>query len=86
MATVTIERSDLDRLTEFTRNTNWLLENIEELRTKYPDRYVAVLDSGDEVLDAQTIEELTEKIRQRAGDPETCAIEFLTRERYLLLL
>ena len=85
MATVTIEKSDLERLTEFTKNTNWLLENIENLRTKYPDRYVAVLDSGNQVLDAQTLEELTEKIHKRAGDTETCAIEFVTRERYLLL-
>lgn len=86
MATVTIEKSDLERLTEFTKNTNWLLENVENLRAKYPDRYVAVLDSGNQVLNAQTLEELTEKIRQRARDPETCAIEFVTRERYLLLL
>jgi len=56
------------------------------LRAKYPDRYVAVLDSGNQVLDAQTLEELTEKIHQRARDPEICAIEFVTRERYLLLL
>ena len=86
MATVSIEKSDLERLAEFTKNTNWLLENVENLRAKYPDRYVAVLDSGNQVLDAQTLEELTEKIHQRARDPETCAIEFVTRERYLLLL
>jgi hypothetical protein len=86
MATVTIGKNDLERLTEFTKNTNWLLENVENLRAKYPDRYVAVLDSGNQVLDAQTLEELTEKIHQRARDPETWAIEFVTRERYLFIL
>ncbi|MGA2239153.1 MAG: hypothetical protein ABSG74_08070, partial [Candidatus Bathyarchaeia archaeon] len=86
MATVTVEKSDLDKLAEFTKNTNWLLENIESLRTKHPDRYVAVLDSGNQVLDAQTLEELTEKIHRQARDPEACAIEFVTRERYLLIV
>jgi len=59
---------------------------MSKLRAKYPDRYVAILDSGNQVLDAQTLEELTEKIHQRTRDPETCAIEFLTRERYLLIV
>ena len=86
MATVTVEKSDLDKLAEFTKNTNWLLENIENLRTKHPDRYVAVLDSGNQVLDAQTMEELNEKIINCGKQPETCAIEFVTRERYLLIL
>ncbi len=86
MATVTIEKSDLDKLTEFTRNTHWLLENLDNLREKYHDRYVAVFDSGKTILDASTMEELTSKIAQSGRTPETCAIEFVTRERYLLIL
>jgi ribonuclease HIII len=86
MATVTVEKSDLDKLTEFTKNTYWLLENVDNLRAKYAGRYVAVLDSGKQLLDAQSTEELTNKIIQYGRSPETCAIEFVTRERYLLIL
>ncbi len=86
MATITIEKSDLDKLKEFTENTHWLLENVDNLRAKHPDRFVAVYDSGKQVLDAQTREELTKKILAHARDPETCAIEYVTRERYLLIV
>jgi hypothetical protein len=86
MATVTIEKNDLDKLREFTKNTHWLLENVDDLRTKHPDQFVAVCDSGKEVLDAQTREELTKKIVAHARDPEACAIEYVTRERYLRIV
>jgi len=86
MATVTIEKSDLDKLAEFTKNTHWLLEHVDNLRAEYPDRYIAVFDSGKQVLDAQTMEELTRKILEHARDPGTCAIEFVTREPYLLIV
>ena len=59
---------------------------LKNLRAEYPDRYVAVFDSGKQVLDAQTMEELTRKILEHARDPETCAIEFVTREPYLLVI
>lgn len=86
MATVTIEKSDLDKLSEFTENTHWLLQNLDNLRPKYHGRFVAVCDSGKQLLDAQTMEELNEKIINCGRRPETCAIEFVTRERYLLIL
>jgi hypothetical protein len=86
MATVTVEQSDLDKLTEFTRNTQWLLENLDSLREKYHDRYVAIFDSGRRIIDATTMEELSSKIAQSGRTPESCAIEFVTRERYLLIL
>jgi hypothetical protein len=86
MATITVEKSDLDKLTEFTKNTHWLLENIENLREKYADRYIAVLDSGRTLLDASSLEELNDRIIRYGKSPEICAIEFVTREPYLLIL
>ncbi len=86
MATITIGKNDLDRLAEFTKNTHWLLENIENLRAKYPDRYVAVLDAGKQVLEAEAKPELIDKIVKQGKNPETCAIEFVTRERFLLIV
>ncbi len=86
MATLTVEKSDLEKLTEFTNNTHWLLNNIAGLRTKYADRYVAVFDSGKKLLDAKTMEELLKKITDDGRDPQASAIEFITRERYLLIV
>lgn len=86
MATITVEKGDIEQLTEFTKNTHWLLENIDSLREKYHGRYVAVLDSGKRIVDAYTMEELNEKITRLGKSPETCAIDFVTRERYLLIL
>lgn len=86
MATITVEKSDLRKLTDFTKNTQWLLENIDTLRSKYPDQYVAVFDNGENVLDALTMEELLTKLSRRGKDPAVCAIEFLTKEPYLLIV
>lgn len=86
MATVTVEKSDIDQLVEFTKNTNWLVENIDNLRSKHHDRYVAVFDSGNQILDAHTKQDLIEKIIRLGRNPETAAIDFVTLERYLLIL
>lgn len=86
MATVTVEKSDLAKLAEFTENTHWLLENIENLRPKYAGRYIAVIDSGRTLLDASSLEELNNVIIRYGKSPETCAIDFVTKEPYLLIL
>jgi len=86
LTTITVEKSDLRKLREFTKNTQWLLENIDALRSKYPDQYVAVFDSGKQLLDGQTMEELVRKILQRGIERTTCAIDFVTREPYLLIV
>jgi hypothetical protein len=86
MATVTVTMRDFARLSEFTLNTKWLLENMKELREKYPDRYLAVCDSGKSILDASTSGELKEKILQAGKDPSVCAIDFITREEYILIV
>ncbi len=86
MATITVEKSDLDKLTEFTKNTHWLLENIESLRAKHPDRYIAVFDGGEQVIEAEGMKDLMDKVTKRGKNPETGAIEFVTRERFLLIV
>jgi phosphorylcholine metabolism protein LicD len=86
MATINVEKSDIDQLVEFTKNTHWLVENIDNLRSKYHDRYVAVLDSGNRILDAHTKKDLISKIIQLGRNPDTSAIDFVTLERYLLIL
>ena len=81
-----VEKKDLDRLEEYTRNTQWLLENMDDLRKQYPDRYVAVCDSARGVVEAVTLEELLSKLSNSGRDSSSCAIEFISQEKYLLIV
>ncbi len=81
-----VEKADLDKLGEYTANTRWLLENIDKLRERLPDRYVAVCEAGKQVFDAYTLDELLEKLSKTGKQPEECAIEFVSREVYALIV
>lgn len=81
-----IERRDLERLSEYTANTRWLLENMDKLREKLPDRYVAVCEAGKRVLDAPSMDELLDKLAKSGADAESCAIDFVSREVYALIV
>jgi hypothetical protein len=81
-----VEKSDLSKLSEYTVNTKWLLENMEELRAKLPDRYVAVCDSGRKIVDASTLGELVDKLSKVGRQPDVCAVEFISREEYALIV
>ncbi len=81
-----VEKSDLKRLNQYTENIKWLLENTETLRQKLPDRYVAVCEAGKRVLDAPSLDELLGKVQMSGGDPEACAIDFISREVYSLVV
>jgi hypothetical protein len=86
MATIQIQKRDLDRLDEYTRNIRWLLENMTELRRRYPDRYVAVCDVGRRIIDAGTMDELMEKLSKSGMEPAVCATDFVSREEYVLIV
>jgi hypothetical protein len=86
MTTITVEKADLERLAEFTRNTHWFLENVESLRTKYPDRYIAVFDCGKRIFEAQSMPDLIDKVVKQGENPETGALEFVTKERIILIV
>ncbi len=81
-----VEKADLDKLSEYTANTKWLLENMDRLREKLPDRYVAVCESGKEVFDAYSLDELLDKLAKSGKQPEECAIDFVSREAYALIV
>jgi hypothetical protein len=81
-----VEKRDLDKLSEYTVNTKWLLENMEELRARLPDRYVAVCDSGRKIMDASALDELLDKLSKAGKQRDVCAIEFINREEYALIV
>lgn len=86
MATEFVEKRDLERLEEFTVNTRWLLENMDKLRPKYGDRYVAVSEEGGKIVDAGSMDELLGKLSKLNVDAGLCAVEFITREKYVLIV
>ena len=81
-----VKKADLERLRQYTLNTQWLLENMDKLREQLPDRYVAVCDAGKRVLDAPTRNELLDKLAMSGTDAENCAIDFVSREVYALIV
>ena len=80
------EKADLKRLVEYTANTRWLLENMDKLRQKLPDRYVAVCEAGNKVFDATSLEELLAILAENGREPEECAIDYVSREVYALIV
>jgi hypothetical protein len=86
MSTVQVQKRDLERLDQYTRNMQWLLENMSDLRRRYPDRYVAVCDAGERILDAATMDELMDKLTRSGLEPTVCATDFVSREEYVLIV
>jgi hypothetical protein len=86
MPQVVVDSTDLSRLAEYTANTQWLLENMDSLRKKLPDRYVAVSEGGKRLIDATTMKELLDKLSKAGVQPEICAIQFITRQEYVLIV
>jgi hypothetical protein len=80
------ETADLEKLSEYTVNTQWLLENMDKLRKELPDRYVAVYEGGKRVLDAPSMDELLDKLAKSGVHAERCAIDFVSREVYALIV
>jgi ribonuclease HIII len=86
LSTVQVEKKDMENLREYTHNTQWLLENMEHLRDKYPDNYIAVCDSAKSVIHGKTMEELLDKLTKRGKEPSTCAIDFISHDKYVLIV
>jgi hypothetical protein len=81
-----VEKADLERLRQYTLNSQWLLENMDKLREKLPDRYVAVCEGGNRVIDAPSRNELLDKLAMSGTDAGNCAIDFVSREVYALIV
>jgi hypothetical protein len=83
---IAVEESDLGKLAEYTANTRWLLENIDTLRERWPDKYVAVCESGKRIIDAPTLKELLGRLSDAGISADVCAIDFISRERFVLIV
>jgi hypothetical protein len=64
-------------LKEFVQNSNWLNDNLTELRSKYPDMYVAVRNKK-VVKTGKTLARIRQELRDEFGAVEGTAIEYVS--------
>lgn len=67
-------------------NKLWAMKNMDRLRSRYPNKYVA-LDDGRVLAFGNTSEEVFEALRKkRVADISTLAIEFVSKDPYVWIL
>ena len=64
-------------LKEFVQNSNWLNDNLTELRSKYPDMYVAVRNKK-VVKTGKNLARIRQELRDEFGAIEGIAIEYVS--------
>ena len=69
-------REETERSSE---NKLWVSNNIDKLREKYGDKYIAV-DSGKVLISATTIDKILVALRKKKVRIAFVAIEFVTKE------
>jgi len=71
-------------LREFSENSQWINEHLDELRQKYPDMYIAVRKKK-VVKSGKNLTQLREELRKEFGEIEDIAIEFISSKPLKLL-
>lgn len=83
-----LDRSEvLEKIQEKQANQKWLQEHMDELRERYPDKYVAV--SGKKVaLSAKHLPELIQKLNKKFKEKDltTFAVDLVTKEKVIWVL
>jgi len=74
-----------DLYIEHKENSKWVAKNIEDLRKRFPDKYIAV-QRKDVIEDDADLIELITKLRKRNLDIDTITIEYVTTKPIKLLL
>ncbi len=78
------EKRIMEMAAEYLRNVSLLEKNLEKLRLRFPNRYVAVY--RDKVIDAGSLDELMEKLSGARINPSVCAVDLLTKEELSLVV
>jgi hypothetical protein len=74
-----------DRVDRLTRNKLWVMDHVGELRSSYPDKYVAY-DEGQVLVSADTPDEVFRLLRKKdVQDIAVVAIEFVSKEPVIWL-
>jgi len=75
-----------ERLELYSRNANWFLENLDRLRSLYPNRYVAIYNQR--VIDSDAnVETLEARLQKRGADLlAVSVIEYVSSKQPCMLL
>jgi len=77
--------NELESLMAFEEDDKWLHENMERLRTKFVNKFVAVKNK--EVIEyGGEIEELVKRLETKKENPGQLVIEFINTKDFKLLL
>jgi len=76
---------ELQTLLEFEQNDRWLHENIDRLRDKFANKFVAVKNKKVIVYSAE-IDDLIKKLEKKKEKPNEVLIEFINTKDFKLLL
>ena len=75
----------LKRIVDFSRNMDWISENQEKLRKKYPNKYIAVMSL--KVIDSDSdLQSLIRKLKEKGKNPGDVPIEFMSKKPPRLIL
>lgn len=81
---VRMEMNKLELLDRFEADSDWLRSNKDKLRNEYANKFVAVLDG--EVVDSNVdLEILIKDLKKKDVDPGLSVIEFISKERYVII-
>ncbi len=78
------EKTILKQLRSFRESTSWITKNVQRLRSKYPDQYVAVYDR--KVIGTDVDFDLLFKRLDGKYNMSHVAIEFIPSEELILVL
>ncbi|MEE9115279.1 MAG: DUF5678 domain-containing protein [Thermoplasmata archaeon] len=78
------EKTILKHLRTFRKSTSWITKNVQKLRSKYPDQYVAVYDR--KVIGTDLDFDLLFKRLEGKYNMSHVVIEFIPSEELILVL
>lgn len=74
-----------EELKKFDRNVRWFQENYKELKKKYPGEYVAVYNEQ-VIMHDTDVKAIIDELKKRFEDIGTIVIEYISDEKYELIL
>ena len=74
----------IGRLKRYSSDVDWIDEHRDELREKYPDKYVAVKNHR-VLFTASTMAEVVKLIDETSASAEDCAVEYISADELNVL-
>ena len=75
----------LEELKAGNRDLEWFSKNFQELKKKYPKKFVAIKDQDVVVADSK-LETLIKILKEKFGNPNDYLIDFVPDDKYILVV